>query len=160
MARSTSWGYTNSTASTATAALAQLGEYSNYGVLQDSPEACRLTNKTSPLDQPERVTFRCTAQDISIKDLANPGPSKGGVLYSCRVDDILRVADPAGTGSATVVDEPISMWLTIKHSTSNSWTNTDVATVLGRLLGALYDETGNKWRFEDLMRSALRPKND
>lgn len=160
MARSTSWGYTNTTASLATASLVTLGEYSNYGVLQDAPEACRLTNKTSPLDQPEKVTFRCASQDISLQGLAYPGPSKGGVLYSCRVDDVLRVTDPASTGSATVVDEPISMWLTVKHSTSNSWSNTDIATVLGRLLGALYDETNSKWRFEDLMRSALRPKND
>lgn len=159
MALVSSWGYTNTTDSTTAITLKQMGEYSNYAKVSDEPTEARYKNRTSPLNQAEVVTYRCQPQKVSTSEpLAFPGPSRDGVFYTIKIEDVLRTTDSADPTYA--VDEPISMWLSIKHTSSNNWTNAQVVGVLQRLLGLCYNETSGTWRFEDLMRSALTPTQD
>lgn len=162
MAKQYDFGYTNTSASASALTANLMDMVSSYAVTTDEPEECSLTNRTSPLNQREKITYRCNHQKVSQTGLAYPGPTNDGVLYSVRVDDILRVTDSDNPNF--VVDEPISMWLTVKHSTSNNWTNAQVSSVLARLLGALYKGdtalVAGSFRFEDLMRSALKPTEE
>lgn len=156
MARSSSFGYTNTTDSTKTVTLKQLGEYSNYALTGNSPTKATYKNRTSPLNQPEVVTYSCKPNQVD--KAVYPAPSRDGVIYTVRFSDVLRTTDTSDPGF--IVDDPIEMWLTVKHGTNNNWSNAQIEEILLRLLGACYDETNSKWRFEDWMRSALTPVND
>lgn len=155
MAATTSWGYTNTTDSTKSVTLKQLGEFSNYAKITDEPTFAELSNKTSPLNQRELLSFRCERQNISNSTLAYPDVSRDGVFYVGKLKDVLRVTD-----GDSITDHPFEIYLAVKHDVAYNWTNSDVAGQLSRLLGGFYDETNAKWRFEDLMRSALVPVND
>lgn len=144
-----------------------LGLASNYARVTDEPTVARISNKTASLEQPEIITYKAdTANSVNISvPLRNPSPIRDGVVYSVRVETVDRT-----TVGDTVIDEPIAMWLTVKHPMSNNWDNAKVATVFKRLCSALLkgqtstgtaaDIRPDEWRFEDLMRSALMPVED
>jgi hypothetical protein len=151
----TSWGFTNTTDSTKTVTLKKLDEFSSYAKITDEPTYAELSNKTSPLNQREILSFRCDRQNVNTAALAYPDVSRDGVFYVSKLKDILRVTD--GT---EISDHPIEAYLSIKHDTAYNWSNEEIEVMLLRLLGSLWDETNSKWRFEDLMRSALVPVNN
>lgn len=158
MALTSSFGYTNTTAiSGLTVPVTDVKPDTNYAKVADEPTEASYKNRTSPLNQEEKVTYRCQNQKVN-QQVAYPGPSKDGVFYVIKVDDVLRTTDSSDPTFA--VDEPISMWLSVKHTTSNNWTNAQILSILERILGLCYDKTNSKWRFEDFMRSALTPEND
>lgn len=156
MATTYSWGYSNSTPSEKTATVQNLGSYSNYGRVQDEPTVCELSNKTSPLDQPEEMFYKARQEKVSTSNLTNPPKSRDGVYYSVTVKDILR----ATLDDGTEYDHPIDCIVAFRHDTAHNWTDDQVAHVLARALGALYNETDDGWRFKDLQRSALAPIED
>lgn len=151
-----SWGYSNSTASSKSAAMVALGLKTNYGLAEDTANQCLLTNTTSPIDQPEIVRYDFERQKVSVSDLANPPKSRDGVRYVATVKDVYRETRDNGD----VFDHPIQVSISFKHDTSINWTNALVLAALSRGISALYDETAEKWRFESLMRSALEPTED
>lgn len=157
------FSYTNVTKSAEYEPLVALGLKDNYALKADEPEMVRLTNSTASMEQPEEITYRC----IPIKNVStgikvrNKGVDPSGVQYVIKVETVDRIT----VGDATI-DEPISMWLTIKHPASNNWDNAKVAGILSRLVsacmkgqttGSAKEATASNWRFEDLMRSALAP---
>lgn len=130
----------------------------NYARVADEPTYVTVSNKTSALDQPEKITYRCN--DIkkissSVKNL-NPPKVSGGVQYSTKLETFLRTIDGDGN---IVVDEPVNITLTIRHPKSANFNNTIDVTLLKRLVGTLVKSDGT-YRFEDLMRSALAPSED
>lgn len=150
------FSYTNTTASTHDVTPVAIGPVANYAKVTDEPKLAELSNKTASLEQPELLTYYWEKKNQLFTKVTprNPAPTKGGVVYQCRLDSILRVTD-----GDNIVDEPIAIWLTVAHPASNSWTNSRVAGCLMRLLGGLQKADGT-WRFEDLMRSALVPTQD
>jgi hypothetical protein len=157
MAKTKSWGYTNTTTSLTTVPVVEIGEYSNYARIKDDPGMTQMSNRTSVLDQMEKVTFKSAADTYSRAKLANPAPNSDACFYSCKVEDILRVSDSVTGGD---VDYPITCTITFKHAVTDQIGNADILNVLSRSMGALYDTTNSKWRFEDLMRGATAPIND
>lgn len=155
---SSSFGYQNKTAGTAAATVA-IGPVSNYAKIQDEAEVVQLSNKTAPLDQGELVMYqsRKIPQVNTNLVVQNPAKISTGVQYQIRLDEILRTTD--ATGNITC-DEPIVMYLTIRHPLSGHITNAMVVEVFNRLIGACYNETTDAYRFDDLMRSALMPVAD
>jgi hypothetical protein len=155
----TSFGFTNTTASTKAADLVNLGVKSNYALVGEQPAVVELQNKTCPLDQGERITYRC--QDVdkvsTAQTLQNPSKIRNGVQYVIKVEDILRTTD---TNGDIIYDEPVVAYLTIRHQKTGTIQEEHIVTMLSRVLGACYDETTGKWRFADLMRSALQPTED
>lgn len=155
-----SFTYTNTTAATDTVSRTDMDMATNYGKVIDEPTMARVSNRTASLEQPEIITYRCDQIDkisSSIK-LVHPSTVPGGIQYTVKIEEVNRTTDAAGN----IVDEPFAAWLTIKHSSSNTWTNAVVAGLIGRLLGACKSGDGvtAEWRFEDLMRSALMPYTD
>lgn len=156
MATTYSWGYTNTTASLVAPTMAKVGEYTNYGRVKDEPNLCVLSNKTSPLDQPETIAYKGRPEKVSVTTLANPPKTRDGVYYGVTVRDILREVRDDGT----IIDHPIEVTTAFKHDTSLNWSDSYVLEVLGRSLGSLYDETAASWRFKDMQRLALAPTQD
>jgi hypothetical protein len=136
--------------------MAKLGEYSNYGRTTDEPTLCVLSNKTSPLDQPETLAYKCKQEKISVNNLANVPKSRDGVYYGATMRSILRETRDDGS----VFDHPLEVSISFKHDTSHDWTDAQILEGLGRNLGSLYDETAAAWRFKSLQRSALAPTQD
>jgi hypothetical protein len=155
-----SYSYTNTTPATDTVSRINLGLDTNYATITDDPTVAKVSNRTASLEQPEVFTFksvRVGSVDTPTK-LTNPPKTLDGVKYTIKLETINRKSIATGE----VVDEPFCAWLTIEHGTSDTWTNSTVVAQIERLLGSCKtgDGTTSKWRFEDLMRSALVPYTD
>lgn len=157
MAKVSSFNFTNTTANANVTSIkpVKLGLTTNYALTEDEPASCVENNKTCPLDQPEITSFRC--RDIpkvnSVIPNQYPAPVSDGVQYIITVDELLSTRDDA---IGYRVDDPIVASLTIRHTKSGNITAEHIQTVINRLLGACYKEDGTS-RFDDLMRSALKP---
>lgn len=132
-----------------------LGLTSNYAIVTDEPNMVLLDNRTSSLDQQELLSFRyrkigSVNTDLNIQ---NPSPVKGGVQYAVQLEEVVRET----LGDGTVIDHPIVMYLTVRHHLSGAITSAALAETLERLLSSLRRESDNSYRFDDLVRGALRP---
>lgn len=156
MALSSSFGFSNTTESTNSVKLFKLDVTSNYALVEDEPTKCMETNVTTPVDQPENVSFGCTEianVASSIKNLYPP-KVKGGVQYQVKIEELLSTT--SSDDAAFRVDEPIVAYLTIRHPKSSNITTQNIEVVVRRLLSAFYKADGTT-RIDDLMRSALKP---
>jgi hypothetical protein len=128
-----------------------------YAKTEDEATIVELKNKTAALDQGEILSYGCQPiKSVSTKNkVVNPGKISDGVQYQVRLDEVLRTTDSFGN----VVDEPIVMYLTIRHPLSSNITPAHIGTVMTRLCGASMKEDGS-FRFDDLMLSALAPVAD
>lgn len=156
MSLSSKFGFTNSTASSNKITLTDVDLVSNYALTEDEPTVCKETNTTTPIDQPEVVSFGCqqiSSVASSIKNL-NPPKVKGGVQYQVKLEELLTTT--SDSDASFRVDEPIVAYLTIRHPRSSNVTAEHIQTVVNRLISCLYKSDGTT-RFNDLMRSALKP---
>lgn len=136
----------------------------DYALKQDEPNDCQLTNKTAPVDQPEVISYQSSTVKSFPKrvNITYPGPNSENVMYGVRLDEILR---GTSDNDSTIVDLPIVMNLSIKHPLNAAIDNETIHVLLARLVSTLYTEvkTGaavydsTNARFEDLMKSALKP---
>lgn len=159
MAIQSAFGFTNVSDQAFFLTPTKLESVSNYALVEDEPNRCVTQNTTAPLDQGERVSYsyQKLGKVSTDQDILYPATVQNGVQYSIRVEEILSTTD---TDDPTFrVDEPIVAWLTIRHPSSSRITNSVIATVLQRLMGACYKDSG-ALRFGDLMRSALKPTED
>lgn len=152
------FSFTNTTPG-ATVPTTKLAPVSSYAKTMDEPTEARLSNKTCSLDQGEIITYRCReiANVATVQQVLYPARVQSGVEYGVRIDELLRTTAEDGT---IICDEPIVATLTIKNPKSSNINDETVNTVVSRLLGACYDETAKKYRWADLMRSALVPAED
>lgn len=158
----TSFAFTNTQKLTFTAPVTGIKAKTNYAeITGTTPTSVVLANRTTPLDQDELLTYRCMDIDkVSVNPsmkIQNPSKVRNGVQYVAKLEEILRTTDADGN---IIYDEPIVMYLTVRHQKTGTITEGHIATVFERLLGCLYDETNEKWRFGDLMRSAIEPTED
>lgn len=153
------FGFTNTAADTFNIVPVDVKAASNYAVTQDEPTELVSSNKTAPIDQPEILTYRC--QDLKTVNLAMknmyPPTITTGVQYVVKLDELASLTD--STDPSFRVDLPISAYLTIRHNKSGYVTSDMVASVVKRLLGACMKEDGT-WRFNELMRSSLKPTDN
>jgi hypothetical protein len=159
MARTSTFGFTNVTDATSTITPKKLKLTSNYALVDADANNAVLNNKTAPIDAEEVVTFRSRniAQVNTDLNIQNPSKVSAGIQYQIQVEDTLVTTD--SDDAAFRVDEPIVALLTIRHPRSGNITNSQVATVVNRLISCLVREDGT-WRFDDLMRGAERPIAD
>lgn len=160
MAVTTNFAFSNETASTHSPTQYALGAKTNYALVGEQPTVVELQNKTAPLDQGERLTFRC--QDVdkvsTTQTIQNPSKVRNGVQYVVKLEEILRTTD--NTSGDIIYDEPLVMYLTVRHQKTGTITPAHITKVFGRLIGACFDETTGEFRWPDLMRSALQPVED
>lgn len=156
MSKVSKFGFSNTTASTQVETPIAVGVLTNYALKQDEPTVVDLDNKTCPFDQGELLSYKC--QDVkkvsTVQDILFPAPVATGVQYVIKLEEILSTTD--GTDANYRVDEPIVAYLTIRHPKSGNINGALVGTVVDRLMGACRKADGS-WRFDDLMRSSLKP---
>lgn len=153
-----SFSFTNTTEGASVNTIA-LGITQNYAKTSDEPTEATMSNKTAALDQGEIVTFRCReiAQVSTVQQVLYPARVLNGVEFGIRVDELLRTT---AEDNSIVCDEPIVATLTIKCPKSSNIKSSTIDAVVSRLLGAAYDQTAKKFRWDDLMRSSLVPTQD
>lgn len=156
MSYTSSFGYTNSTASQHPVTPKNIKVTTNYALKADEPTEVVLDNKTCPLDKPEALSFMCTdLKKVSTRnEIQHPTANTSGVQYVVKLDEVLSTTSDTDAGYRT--DEPVVMYLTVRHQKSGNVTAALLADVFCRLIGALQKEDGT-WRFDELMRSALKP---
>lgn len=159
MARSSSFGFTNTTDQTSGVTVKKLGLVSNYAVTGQTAKTASLANKTAPIDVEELVTFQSfgiNRVDTGL-NIQYPSPVQKGVCYQITEEATLSTTDSADADFR--VDEPIYASLQIRHPRSGNITGAHVATIVARLLSACMHDDGT-WRFDDFMRGAERPIAD
>lgn len=159
MSKVSAFGFTNTTAGSNTVTPLALGLTSNYAVKADTSDQAVLNNKTAPIDVEEIITYRSRdIQNVNTSlNIQYPSPVKKGIQYQIMIEDTLSTTDTADADFR--LDEPIVMYLTIRHPKSGNIGNSQVGTVFLRLISSLM-KTDGTWRFDDLMRSAERPVVD
>lgn len=159
MAITTTFGFTNTTASAKTIAPVDVKMKANYALIEDEPDSCVMSNKTCPIDQGELVSYKCqTVKNVSTaQDVLYPAKVQTGIQYVVKVEDLLSIK--SDTDPNFRIDLPIVAYLTIRHTKNGAITDDVIAQVVNRLLGACR-KTDGSWRFSDLMRSSLKPEND
>lgn len=162
MALVSSFGYTNTDAAiNITAPTTVIDFKDDYALVEDEPTQCVLSNKTSPLDQGEKISFGCRELPSITSSVKNnyPGRVTNGVQYQIKLEELLSITD--SNDSTFREDVPIVMSLTVRHPMVGSITGTTINDILLRLLSALYyTENGTqKNRWDAIMRSALKPND-
>lgn len=159
MALTSTFGFTNTTATTSRAvSLYDMDITTDYALTLDEPTECRLINTTAAVDREEILSYRCKdlAKVNTNLNVQNPNPVGGGVQYQVQMESILTTED-ASIGFR--VDEPIIVQISVRHPKSGNITPTHVATMIQRAVSALETDSG-AWRIKELMRSALKPTTD
>lgn len=164
MATTYSLGVSNTTAWTTGPLPVKLGLSTNYAVTRDDAEHVVIKNKTASLDQQEAIAFRSRREKKVGPDnipVYYPGTVQDAVLYSINIQDILRATKDDGSFE----DNPIEMWLTVKHTINGVNTQVPVSghsyiyQVLMRLIGACFKDDGTE-RFDDFAKGAIEPTAD
>lgn len=150
------FGFTNKQAATKSVTPIKLGVLDNYALIKDEPTDVTLTNKTCKLDQAEVLSYMCTdlKSVTTAAEIRNPAPVRTGVQYTVKLDEVLTTTSDSDANYR--VDEPVVAYLVVRHPKSGNITDALVGEVVTRLVGACVREDGS-WRFDDLMRSALKP---
>lgn len=162
MARTSSFGFTNTTGSTHPLTPTELGLVGTNYTIQDDKDAkgkalnqIKCVNKTAPTDCEEVIVFKVQDIDsVTAKvEIENPAKSTKGVQYTVMSHCVLTTTDPDYDFR---VDEPIVASIQIRHNKSGNITPEHVGTVLMRAVSACRRNDGS-WRFDDLMRGADKP---
>lgn len=158
MAKTSTFGYTNVTQTERTRNEYSLGLVQNYALVTEDPDQVVIDNTQAPLDQQELVTYQSRALPRINSSVVNnfPAPTTAGIQYVVKVEELLSTTD-SDTGIR--VDEPITMYVVVKHPRSGNITDNIVTEVWRRLNGALMKSDGT-YRWSELMRSALKPVED
>lgn len=160
MATTSSFAFTNTTTG-ATVDTTAIQPKTKYAPIPSSTpgQEYTVTNSTCPVDQGEQISYRSRAINnvTSAMPVVYPARVQSGVEFGVRVDEILRTKDSDGT---ILCDEPIICTVTMKAPRSSNITEAILETVWERTLGALYDATNSRYRFADLMKTALEPMAD
>lgn len=163
MAITTSFGYTDTNSKSKNIAIPDLSYTTDFAVTKDGSDEIILTNRTSPIDQPETIRFGY--QNVANVyagtgiDPSYMSVTKRGVSLVAQVNDILRVTCAEDTTCMPqVIDLPISAHIVVKVPL-NQYVNADVAmSVVNRAISSLYG-TGEVTtaRLGAMLRHALAP---
>lgn len=158
MAKTTSWGYTDGTPKSLP--IADIDWASNFGAVDLTARQTIVTNVTSPVDQPEKVTFSTrSVKDIYGSSNINPAfrdVRSDGLSVVTILEDVLSVTDTED--STYRVDFPVKVTLTITAPVSGYMTGDALLHAATRAIGATFDHgsvTGT--RLAELYRGVTNP---
>lgn len=163
MSKSVSVGYTDTVdgaGNTQSFTRSNLHWDADFVVTSDGDSKCLLTNKTSPLDQLEKIRIESSSiADVYKGTSIDPtvyAPSRQGVSIVCQVMDILRVTE--STDPTYQVDLPISAHIVLKVPLNTNVTAEHVLTCAGRALSCLFDSNSTaSTRAAALLRGSMTP---
>lgn len=153
--------YTNKTATThKSVSLYDMKEVENYALIKDEPNVVKLENITAPVDAGELLTYRGKKVATVNTELSIPKKTNvvnKGVQYAIQLEaDYVSKSD---SDDSFRQDDPVIAYLTIIHPLSGYITNDVVGEHVERLISSCKKEDGT-WRFNELMRLALKPTED
>lgn len=161
MSLQASFGFTNNTVNSKITTLkpADLKPVTDYAQTSHSSTKAELQNTTTPIDQPEVLTFNGSTIEKVDSVISNQYPSsvKDGVTYGVRLDELLSVT--SDTDPLYRMDLPIVCQINFRHAKNGQITPEIVQQVLNRTVGALYESNGTS-RLNSLMRQAIDPDVD
>lgn len=149
--------YANNTVAQQSCPEYSLGLATNYACRSETPNEVLLDNLTAPKKK-EYIRFGYkTVPTVNVKNVVidYPSPLKTGVQFQVQLEEVFSISNPDGSG---VYEVPINMYLTCNASDVGV-TAEDIREVFQRLVSVLHDANGN-WRFEHLLRGALKPSAD
>lgn len=131
-----------------------------YARIVDEPGCVVVSAKDAALDTSELITYRYSdVKKVSTTmENQNPPKVKGGVQYVIKVETLLRVNDESSPSGK--VDLPVVGYLTLRHPRHASITSTELEKMTQMVIGASYDFTKSKFRFEELAKGAVTPTED
>lgn len=164
MAITTSFGYTDSIGTTKNIAIPDLSYTTDFAITKEVADEVVLTNRTSPIDQPETIRFGY--QNVA-NVYANTGidpsymsVSRRGVSLVAQVNDILRVSCDGGENACnlSIIDLPMTAHIVVKVPLIQYVTAELAMGTVNRAISSLYD-TGktSTSRLEAMLRHALTP---
>lgn len=149
------FGYTNTTESTNSVKLIQLGLVTNYGKTTDISTKCTLSNVTAPTDQPELIEFTSSRVPTVKSPITNYYPPRvlDGVTYGVNVYEIASSVSDDGKQRT---DFPCGVEIKFHQSVNGQVTSDMMLEILTRAVSALFKADGSS-RIPDLVRSSLAP---
>lgn len=162
MSLTTSWNYSSTAAATAVGALTpdSIAFASQFAKKEGAVNDLTIVNKTSPLDRQETIRFASSSvanvYTGSGLDSSVYSSNKSGVSILAQINNVLSVMD---TDTKKRVDLPMSAHIVIKVPNHEVVTGEVIETLLKRLVGTLYEESGTnpRARLESLVRGAMTP---
>lgn len=163
MAKSLSVNYTDTAVASGTEVkltLPQLNWKADFRVTRDDPAEAKVTNLTSPLDQPEQFRWAYSrVSDVYKNTGIDPTlyyPSRKGTQILCQLTDVYGVTDSASPDYKALL--PVEAHLVIKVPNNDLLTPQKVEALVSRMLAGLYEtDAGQYTRLSALLRGALLP---
>jgi hypothetical protein len=159
MAVTYDYGYTNNTHSSEafTPIVISTGD---YAITVDSPELCVMKNITSPIDQPEVISYISSEREsISMTEPnVHPSISQKARMITVKVENYKR--ESSDTNDAYVVDYPLTCNITWRFAKNRAFSSADLIAILERALGAIKDSDGTGTRLDNMMMQQLNPKSN
>lgn len=140
--------------------LPQLNWRTDFRVTRDDATEARVTNLTSPLDQPERFRFAFNAiSDVYRNSGIDPTlyyPSRKGTQILCQLTDVYSVTDSVDANYLAML--PVEAHLVVRIPNNDLLTPEKVEVLITRMLAGLYEtDQGQYTRLSGLLRGALLP---
>lgn len=160
MAKQTTAGYTNTTASSKSITLTQLGLGTNYAEVDSQNGDYILDNITAPTDQTERIRINSRAtKNVALNSgVINEYPDDtSGMSLVVGMDVLLSTTDTDVPEYR--VDDGLSFTMTIKYGKTARVTDTAVETALQRFYSIFYDDNG-ACRLPVMLRGSKRINTD
>lgn len=160
MALKKSFGFTNTSVNAnVVIPVADINPLSDYAERVASTTDCQYVNTTSPVDQPEVISFKTAdLKNVSVPQTnLYPPRVPDATQFVVKVDELLSVT--SDSDPTFRVDYPISAYLTVRFTKTGHVDDTDIQTVINRVVGELYKDDGSS-RIPDLMRQCIRPTED
>lgn len=163
MAKTLSVNYTDTAVTGGTAiklSLPQLNWGADFRVTRDDAGEAKVTNLTSPLDQPESFRFaHSTVQDVYKNTGIDPTlyyASRRGTQILCQLTDVYSVTDSSSPDYLALL--PVEAHLVVKVPNNDLLTPERVEALITRMLAGLYETDQNQYtRLSGLLRGALLP---
>lgn len=158
MAKTTSWGYTDGTPKNLP--IADIDWAGNFGAVDLTARQTVVTNVTSPVDQPEKVTFSTRpVKDIYASSNINPAfrdVRSDGLSAVTILEEVLSVTDSANP--LYRVDFPVKVTLTLTAPVSGSMTEANLLHAVTRAVGCMFDKSSvTGARVAELYRGVTNP---
>lgn len=135
---------------------------SDFCIKQDDPGEAIISNRTSPIDCPEKFRFACSPvkdiyQNTDIEPSARAASRRGSRIL-CQLSDVYTLTD---SSDATFrVNLPMEGHIVLTLPNDNNITEGMLLAFIGRLISGLF-ETGSQTasRLQSLLRGAMLPSD-
>lgn len=158
MAISGSYGYTN-TSKASTGFDAVVIDDSIYAIVTDEPGLCVMKNTTSPIDQPEVISY--IAQEKTTISLTeqnqHPAASTNARMITVKVENLKRMT--SSVDDTYITDLPLTCNITWRFARNAAFTKDDLIAILERALGAIRDSDGTGSRLDNMMMLQVNPRS-